>query len=244
MKGYIHSIESFGASDGPGVRSIVFLSGCPLRCRYCHNPDTWHIKDGKPSEACDVINEAAKYRAYWGKDGGITFSGGEPLLQPEFLKELLKFSREMNINTCIDTSGAPFLNDDIVMPCFDELAELCDLFIVDIKHMDPEKHRALTGRDNKPALEMLKRLSKLDIPVWIRHVLVPGLTDDSGNLKEMSGFISQLTNVRRVQVLPYHTLGIHKWEALGMKYTLYGTTPPSQEQVEAAERILLGKETN
>ena len=238
MQGYIHSTESFGAADGPGVRFLIFMQGCALRCRYCHNPDTWALHGGTAVTAQALLDTAERYRAYWGAAGGITVSGGEPLLQIDFLLELFRKAKQRGINTCIDTAGQPFTREGPFFSKFRELCTLTDLFLADIKHIDAREHKKLTGRGNENILDMLRFLSDTGNPVWIRHVLVPQLTDHDEFLRATRAFIDTLHNVQRVEVLPYHALGIFKWEALGGPYTLTDTLPPSQARIRNAEKIL------
>ncbi len=237
-KGKIHSFESFGSVDGPGVRCVIFFQGCPMRCRYCHNADTWDFSRGEEHTAAGLIDKAERYRAYWGDKGGITVSGGEPLAQIDFLTELLEEAKRRGINTCVDTSGQPFSENEPFFSKFEQLCKLTDLFLVDIKHIDCEQHKKLTGHGNENILKMLRYLSKINKPVWIRHVLVPGITDDDAYLTRTREFIDTLSNVRRVEVLPYHSMGEYKWRELGLEYTLKGTQPPSKERVKNAEKIL------
>ena len=236
--GAIHSLESFGSVDGPGVRYIVFLQGCNLRCAFCHNPDTWKFNNPHTS-AQDIYDKAIRYKAYWKNGGGITVSGGEPLLQIDFLIDLFALAKKDGVNTCIDTAGEPFnLDDEAFMSKFNKLMELTDLFLVDIKHIDNDAHIKLTGKPNTNILEMIKYLDKINKPIWIRHVLVPGISDDETSLNGLKKFIDTLHNVNRVEVLPYHTLGIHKYEMLGIKYRLEGVEPPNKEQIKKANDIL------
>lgn len=238
MQGRVHSTESFGSADGPGVRFIVFLQGCPMRCRYCHNPDTWALDRGTLMEPTELLDQAERYRSYWGREGGITVSGGETLLQPEFVAELFEAAHARGINTCLDTSLAPFTRQQPFYQAWERIMAACDLVLADIKHIDPAEHRALTGHSNENILDALRWLSDAGVPVWIRHVLVSGITDNDEYLRRTADFIKTLSNVRRVDVLPYHSLGVYKWDELGIPYTLRDTQPPSKERVENAERIL------
>ncbi|MDD8049303.1 MAG: pyruvate formate-lyase-activating protein [Thomasclavelia sp.] len=238
-KGRIHSIESFGSVDGPGIRYIYFLHGCPFRCQFCHNPDTWgsenFMSEMTPREALD---QAKRYESYWGKDGGITISGGEPLVQIDFLLELFKLAKKENINTCIDTSGACFTRNEPFFSKFKELMEYTDLLLVDIKEINNERHKVITSKDNTMVLDMCNYLSEINKPIWIRHVLVPQRSDYDEDLIELDKFIKTLSNVYRVEVLPYHTLGIFKWEELGIKYELEGIKPPTSERIKNANELL------
>lgn len=239
-KGFIHSTESFGAADGPGVRYIIFFSGCAMRCQYCHNPDTWHMNTGKEMDADELLNQALRYKEYWGPKGGITVSGGEPLLQIDFLTELFAKAKEKGIHTTVDTSGNPYTKSEPWHSKFMELMKVTDLVMLDLKHIDNEKHKALTGQPNTNILEMAQELSDMGKPMWIRHVLVPERTDYDEDLNNLSEFIKTLKTVERVEVLPYHTLGIHKWETLGIENILEneGISTPTKDRVVNAKNIL------
>lgn len=236
--GAIHSCETFGSVDGPGVRYIVFVQGCNMRCAYCHNPDTWQIKESTETPE-QVFAKAIRYKNYWKNGGGITVSGGEPLLQLDFLIELFTLAKAQGIHTCIDTAGQPFdLNNKEFMDKFNSLMNLTDLLLVDIKHIDEEKHKFLTGHTNKNILEFCKYLNSIHKPIWIRHVLVPTINDSDEYLNRLKAFIDTLDNVERVEVLPYHTFGVFKWQSLGIPYRLEGIDPPSKESVTKANEIL------
>ena len=237
-KGYVHSLESFGSVDGPGVRYIIFLSGCAMRCQFCHNPDTWNMSKGTLYTADELLNKAIKYRAYWGSKGGITVSGGEPLLQIDFLTELLKKAKEKGIHTTIDTSGNPFTKEEPFFSKFQELMKYTDLVMLDIKEINPERHLTLTGQKNDNILELASYLSEINKPMWIRHVLVPERTDYDEDLKKLDEFISTLHSVEKVEILPYHTLGVFKWGELGIPYPLEGIPTPTEERVKNAQEIL------
>ena len=237
-KGYIHSLESFGSVDGPGVRYVIFTSGCAMRCQFCHNPDTWNMQSGTPYTADELIEKALKYRTYWGSKGGITVSGGEPLLQIDFLTELFQKAKEQGIHTTLDTSGNPFTRGEPFFDKFCRLMEVTDLVMLDIKQIDEEQHKILTGYTNQNILDMARFLSDIKKPVWIRHVLVPERSDRDDYLERLQEFILTLKNVERVEVLPYHTLGVFKWMELGFEYQLEGINPPTKDRVENANRIL------
>lgn len=238
MKGLVHSLESFGSVDGPGVRFLVFLSGCGFRCKYCHNPDTWASPAPLELTADEVLTKALRYREYWGEDGGITVSGGEPLLQIGFLTELFEKAKAKGVNTCLDTAAGPFTREEPWLGAFRRLMDVTDLVLLDIKHMDAAAHRELTGADNANVLDCARFLSEIAKPVWIRHVLVPGVNADERQLRRLAAFVGSLSNVARVEVLPYHTMGVAKWKSLGLSYGLEGVPPPTAEQMALAERIV------
>lgn len=238
MNGFIHSTESFGSVDGPGVRFVIFVAGCPMRCQFCHNPDTWNMQVGEQKSADELLAQALRYRSYWKDGGGITVSGGEPLLQMDFMIELFQKAKEKGINTTIDTSGAPFTRKEPFFGKFNELMKYTDLLLVDIKHIDDEQHKLLTGQTNKNILDMARYLSEIGKPVWIRHVLVPERSDKDEYLKELYEFIKTLGNVEKVEVLPYHTFGEYKWKELGYDYPLAGIEPPTKERIKNANEIL------
>lgn len=243
MDGKIHSIETFGLVDGPGVRYVLFLQGCNMRCKYCHNPETWSFDNAKFTvSAKDAFNKAYKYKNYWRKNGkpngGITVSGGEPLLQIDFVIEFFKLAKEKGVHTTLDSSGSAFTRKEPFFSKFNELMKYTDLVMLDLKQTDTEKHKELTGRTNENILDMAKYLSDIGKDMWIRRVLVPNLTNDDNELNNLYNFISSLKTVKKVEILPYHTLGIFKWENLGIKYPLEGYKPPTKEEVEKAEKIL------
>ena len=228
-------MESFGSVDGPGVRFLIFTAGCPMRCQFCHNPDTWNMQTGTLYEPEELIKKALRYRSYWKNGGGITVSGGEPLLQIDFLIELFKLAKQEGIHTTIDTSGQPFTKEEPFFSKFQELMKYTDLLLLDIKHIDDEQHKILTGHTNQNILELAKYLSDIQKPIWIRHVLVPERSDKDEYLDELHNFIETLDNVERVEVLPYHTLGVYKWKELGMEYPLEGIEPPTKERIANAK---------
>lgn len=238
LKGYVHSLESFGSVDGPGVRYVIFLTGCAMRCQFCHNPDTWNMQAGTLYTTDELLKTAMRYRTYWGEKGGITVSGGEPLLQIEFLTELFRKAKEQGIHTTLDTSGNPFTREEPFFEKMQELMKYTDLVILDIKHIDDEKHKVLTGCTNENILDMAKYLDEIGKPVWIRHVLVPERSDEDVALEKLHEFIEELGNVEKVEVLPYHTLGAYKWKELGYEYPLEGIDPPTKERVEHAKQVL------
>ena len=226
VQGYVHSIESFGSVDGPGVRYIIFLSGCPMRCLFCHNPDTWDMTKGEKKTAQELIQDSLDCRNYWGTKGGITVSGGEPLAQLDFLIELFEEAKKNSINTCIDTAGGPFTKESPWFDKFQHLMDLTDTLLMDIKHIDPAEHKKLTGMGNDNVIQMFRYLDEINKPIWIRHVLVPGYSDNDEYLTKTRDFIRTLGNVHRVEILPYHTLGITKYKNLGIPYPLEGVNPP------------------
>ena len=238
MEGHIHSTESFGTVDGPGIRFVIFFQGCPMRCLYCHNPDTWTI-DNQNQENLRTVESLLK--EYDGikeflHDGGITATGGEPLVQMEFLTELFEAAKKKGINTCLDTSGILFRQER--RPEFDRLMAVTDLVMLDFKEMDGVRHKELTGVANDNILDLARYLSDTGKDMWIRHVLVPGLTDQEDDLKAMRGMLDELKTVKKVEILPYHSLGLFKWQNLGIPYTLEGVPAPTKEEVERAEKLL------
>ena len=234
----VHSVESFGSVDGPGIRFVIFLKGCAMRCQYCHNPDTWDRAGGNLRSVDDVLSQALRYRSYWGEKGGITVSGGEALLQIQPLTELFHKAKDLGINTCLDTSAQPFSRKDGRFSAFEALMKYTDLVLLDIKHIDNDAHKRLTGWENENILDCARYLSDIHKPMWIRHVLVPGINDDDESLHRLRSFIDTLSNVERVEVLPYHDLGVYKWEQLGIPYKLTDVKPPTEESVLHARKIL------
>ena len=238
-KGYIHSKDSFGTVDGPGIRFLVFMQGCPMRCMYCHNPDTWEIHAGTEVSADALIEEYCKNKAFY-KNGGITVTGGEPLLQIDFLIDFFKKAKEKNIHTCIDTSGIPFNPQNAsFVEKMDTLMQYCDLIMLDIKHIESQSHKKLTGHDNKNILLFAKYLEEKNMPVWIRHVVVKGITDDKEDLIKLGEFIGSLKNVKALDVLPYHTMGVEKYHRLGIPYPLDGVPSTSREDALKAKAFIL-----
>ena len=239
MEAYVHSTESFGTVDGPGVRFVIFLQGCPMRCKYCHNPDTWEMHAGERRSAESLIEEYEHNRAFY-KNGGITVSGGEPLMQIDFLLELFGLAKEKDIHTCIDTSGIAYHPGDTEYNRkLDALLTMTDLVMLDIKHMDPSAHRELTGQDNEGILAFAHYLDEKEIPIWIRHVVVPGITDDADALCRLGQFIGTLSHVKALDVLPYHTMGVTKYKGMGIPYPLEGVEPATKEQAAKAKEIIL-----
>lgn len=237
-KGFVHSVESFGSVDGPGIRFLIFLQGCPMRCQFCHNPDSWKTGIGEERTADELLDQAERFRAYWGDNGGITVSGGEALLQIDFLLELFEKAKQRGIGTCLDTSAQLFTRKSPFFEKFERLMELTDTVLLDIKHIDDEEHRKLTRHSNANILDCARYLSEIDKPVWIRHVLIPGITDKDEFLVRLRDFLSTLHNIERIEVLPYHTLGVYKYEKLGIDYPLKDVQPPAAERVANANDIL------
>ena len=239
MEAYLHSTESFGTVDGPGVRFVIFLQGCPMRCKYCHNPDTWEMHAGERRSAESLIEEYEHNRTFY-KNGGITVSGGEPLAQIDFLLELFRLAKDRGIHTCLDTSGGTYRpGDSDYNRTLSEVLSLTDLVMLDIKHMDPASHRELTGLDNEGILAFARYLAERKIPVWVRHVVVPGITDGEDALTCLGEFIGTLGNVKALDVLPYHVMGVSKYKELDIPYPLEGVDPATKEQAAQAKQIIL-----
>ena len=233
ITGKIHSTESFGSVDGPGVRFVIFLQGCRLRCRYCHNPDTWNLHDGNETDSDHILAEIGKYAGFLRMAGGLTITGGEPLVQADFVHDIFTRAKtELGLHTALDTQG--FLAAGLP----DEWFDCVDLVLLDIKEMNPETHLKLTGKPLQPTLDFAQRLARMEKPVWLRYVLVPGLTDSDQDLQALADFIEPLKNIERVDVLPFHNMAIHKWDDLKIPYTLRDTPSPTKEQVEHARGIL------
>ncbi|MUK90179.1 pyruvate formate lyase-activating protein [Ornithinibacillus sp. L9] len=239
MKGRIHSVETCGTLDGPGIRYVLFMQGCLLRCQFCHNPDTWKMGDGKEVTVEELMKDITSYLPFFqASGGGVTVSGGEPLLHTKFLVELFKELKKYDIHTTIDTSGGCFSRSPSFLTSLDELLSLTDLVLLDLKQIDPLKHKKLTGLSNEHILDFANYLAEKEVPIWVRHVLVPGKSDFDEDLYNLSDFIQTLPNVEKVEVLPYHKLGVYKWEALGYEYPLEGVEPPTADRVRNAEAIL------
>lgn len=239
MEGLIHSFESFGTVDGPGVRYVVFFQGCPMRCKYCHNPDTWNFAEGMRLEADEVIAKFERNRSFY-RTGGITATGGEPLMQIDFLTALFAKAKERGIHTCLDTSGILYDEDkEELMEKFEKLFLVTDLVMLDIKHIEEKAHRELTGQSNRNVIAFAKALERAKIPVWIRHVVVPGITFDEQALTELGRFIKTLSNFEKLEVLPYHTMGKVKYEKLGMEYPLGDTPQLTKEEADYAKELIV-----
>lgn len=240
MQGRIHSLESFGTVDGPGVRFVVFVQGCPMRCAYCHNPDTWEMNGGTLMEPSYIIEQYERNISFY-KGGGITVTGGEPLMQVDFLLDLFTLAKKKNIHTCIDSSGIAYKpnGNPEWLAKLDKLMTLTDLVMLDIKHIDPEKHKELTSQPNDGILAFAKYLSDKQVDMWIRHVVVPGITDDDKYLYQLGYFIGELKNLKALDVLPYHTMGESKYEKLGMEYKLKGVPAMDKEKLLGKKEVIL-----
>lgn len=240
MDGFVHSIESFGTVDGPGIRLVVFCQGCPMRCKYCHNPDTWEIGKGKRVSVSEILAQYDRNKAFY-THGGITVTGGEPLIQIDFLLELFEAAKARSIHTCIDTSGATYREGESKYnEKLDRLLRLTDLVMLDIKHIRSAAHKDLTGLANEGILAFAKHLEEKGVPVWIRHVVVPGITDGEEDLYALGQCIGSLSNVKALDVLPYHTMGESKYAQLGMEYPLKGVPALSKEKAAWAREVILG----
>lgn len=235
LKSYakVHSIESFSTVDGPGIRFVLFLQGCHLQCKYCHNRDTWDVNGGEFKSLDDIFDKIIRYKNYIYPNGGVTMTGGEPLLQSKFIFELFKKLKKEGIHTCIDTSGSLPLTDNIK-----NVLSVTDLVLLDIKHIDDAKCKELVGVSNKLELNFAKYLSDNNIPIWIRQVLVPGYTDDENDLLKLRDFLNTLKTVEKVEILPYHNMGEFKWKKLGFSYPLEGVRQADQADVDRAKKIL------
>lgn len=239
MDGNIHSIETFGTVDGPGIRYVIFTQGCLLRCQFCHNADTWEIGTGKQMSVSEIIQDLTSYLPFIeASGGGITVTGGEPLLQLPFLLELFKECKKIGIHTTIDSSGGCYSTAPLFQEQLKEVLKYTDLILLDLKHINRKKHIKLTGMTNDHILEFARLLSDYNIPIWVRHVLVPSITDELEDLQKLGEFIGTLKNVQKVEILPYHMLGVYKWEALGLDYPLKDVEPPTEEKVAFAYHML------
>lgn len=233
MKGLINSIETLGTLDGPGIRFVVFLQGCKLRCLYCHNPETWNIESKEAIEITpqELVEKVEKYKNYYGEDGGVTFSGGEPLLQPEFLLECLKLCKEKNIHTCLDTAGFGFGS-------YDEILKYTDLVILDIKAVEETEYTKITGQKMKKFFEFLEIVQNHNKKIWLRQVIVPNINDDKEHILKLKEFASTIKNVEKIELLPYKTIGVHKYKTLNLKYRLAGVEELSQEKLSELNSYL------
>ena len=239
MKGYIHSIESFGTVDGPGLRFVIFFQGCPMRCRYCHNPDSWQLNTGNEMTAEEILERFRRNRGFYA-NGGITATGGEPLLQIDFLTELFRLAKKEKIHTCLDTSGVTHNTDNPqYMEKLDRLMEYTDLVMLDLKHIDDSRHRKLTAHSNRNILEFVRYLDSKKIPVWIRHVVVPGITDNPVYWEKLGEFMADFSNIKALDVLPYHTMCVKKYEELGIDYPLKDIPPRDKKLAVKARRTIV-----
>lgn len=239
MKGHIHSLQSFGTVDGPGVRYVVFLQGCPMRCLYCHNPDTWPVNGGEEMDASYIIEQYKRNEGFY-NGGGLTVTGGEPLLQIDFLLELFTLAKQENIHTCIDTSGITYKpNNEVYNNKLIELLKLTDLVMLDIKHIDPKLHEQLTSKPNEGILAFAQLLSDMNIPIWIRHVVVPGYTDDDLYLEKLGYFIGGLKSLQALDVLPYHDMAKPKYENLGIDYVLKDVPPLDKSVALEKKKVII-----
>lgn len=239
LKARVHSLESFGTVDGPGVRMVVFLQGCPMRCLYCHNPDTWELNAGTEMTVDDILAQYDRNASFY-KRGGITVTGGEPLLQMDFITALLKRAKQRGIHTCVDTSGITFVPDHPeVVARFDALCEVTDLFLLDIKHVDSQKHHELTGHSNENILAFARYLAQKHQDIWVRHVVVPGITDSEQEWKALGKLLAELPNVKALEVLPYHTMGVVKYEKLGIPYPLEGVPALDKKTAVYAREVIM-----
>lgn len=233
VTGRIHSIETCGTVDGPGIRFVIFMQGCPLRCKYCHNPDTWKLGDGQEKTVDELITEIKKYKSYMKfSGGGVTVTGGEPLLQGKFIKELFKRCKEEGVHTAVDTSG--YLFNDTTK----EVLDYTDLVLLDIKCYDRDRYKYITGVELDPTLKFMDYLGEINKPVWIRYVLVPGLSDNEEYVKNLSIYLSQFSNIEKIEILPFHKMGEFKWKELGYDYELTDTVEPTEEEVIKAMSII------
>lgn len=236
--GRIHSIESFGTVDGPGVRFVIFFQGCPMRCKYCHNPDTWAVSDGSEKTVAELLEDYERNKLFY-RDGGITATGGEPLMQLSFLTELFSEAKRRQIHTCLDTSGIVY--NDRKKEEFERLFAVTDLVLLDVKHSSEEGHLKLTSMSRRPVLAFAKALEKADVPVIVRHVCVPGITDGEKELKELGHLIGKWRNLKGLDILAYHTIGVSKYKSLGIPYPLEGIADMKPEKAkEAREKVLEG----
>ncbi len=232
--GYIHSIETFGSVDGPGIRYIIFTSGCRLRCQYCHNPDTWKMEDGQQKSSDELVKDILRYKPYMqGTGGGVTISGGEPLLQPEFILDLINQLHANDVHVAIDTCGFP----DINKPEIKAVVDAADLILLDIKSYIPETYKKITQQELQPTLNFAEYLQTINKRTWIRFVFVPGLSDAPENVAGLAKYVSTMKNVELVEVLPFHKFGEHKWEVMGLPYKLANTVEPTKEQTEAIRDV-------
>lgn len=231
-QGFVHSIETFATVDGPGTRCVVFLQGCSFRCLYCHNPDTWAFGAAKLISAEELVKKVLRYKSYYGKKGGITLSGGEPLMQPDFAAEIFRLCREQQINTALDTAGKT-PNDKIK-----RVVDYSDLILLDIKHCDPKKFKQLTGSDISETLDFLDYITEQNKDFWVRQVIVPEINDTAGDIEALCRLLTGRDSLRRIELLPYHTLGVEKWHKLGLEYKLENVAPVENEKLKSLKAII------
>ena len=237
MKGYVHSLESCGTVDGPGIRYVVFLQGCPMRCLYCHNPDTWEVNVGMEKTVDEILSEVNRKKEFY-RNGGVTVTGGEPMVQMEFVTELFRECHRQGYHTCLDTSGIMFNENPSQLKKIDELLEVTDLVMLDIKHIDPQEHIKLTSQKNDNILKFADYIDEKGITIWIRHVVVPGITQNDEYLFKLGEWIGHLKHIKALDVLPYHTMGVVKYENLGIDYPLKGVRPLEKEEAIAAREVI------
>lgn len=231
--GYVHSMESMGLVDGPGIRTVVFFQGCALRCQFCHNPDTWEFGVGEETDAAALVKKITRFKPYFKETGGVTFSGGEPLMQPDFLKECLKLCKEEGIHTCIDTAGFG-LGD------YDEILEYTDLVLLDIKQVTPEAYQQMTKQSMDRFYEFVHALREHETKIWIRHVVIPGITDSNEHMETLQSMVSDIPNVEKTELLPYHLLGCNKYQVMGIPYLLEGTPAMDKDATKEMQRKYFG----
>ena len=231
MKGRLHSIESFGAVDGPGIRTVFFMQGCPARCAYCHNPDTWNECGGRDIAVDEIVHRAKRGLPYYGNDGGVTFSGGEPLLQGKFLLEAIEALKAEGIKSAIDTSGT-YIDEDS-----EDVIRAADMVLLDIKHIDPAKFEELTGREQGPLFRLIDIVNRLNKPIWIRQVIIPGFNDNADYIEALNEFISDIKTVKKVELLGYHNMAENKYERLGIKYRLKDIKPMNADKLRNLSRL-------
>ncbi len=239
MNGFVHSVESLGLVDGPGIRSVVFLQGCRLRCLYCHNPDTWELgRNGTETESDELVKKLLRFRDYYGENGGVTLSGGEPLLQPDFAYEVFKGLKNYNVHTCLDTSGVGDTSDPQYAEKIKRLLSVTDLVLLDVKHTENDGYKKITGRSIADFNMFLRLLQDTDVSSWIRQVIVPTITDSEDYILGLKKYLSSIKNIEKVELLPYHTLGIHKYEKLNIPYPLKDVPPFNKENIKILENII------
>ena len=232
MKGYIHSVETFGSVDGPGIRYVIFMQGCPLKCLYCHNPDSWKLKDGKVKSVKEIVKDVLDYSSFI-SSGGVTISGGEPLLQAKFVLNLIKGLKKHNLHIAIDTAGS------IPLKQSKPVLDACDLVMLDIKELDDSDHKTLTGLSNANTLETLSYLESIKKPVWIRHVVLPSYTLNEEKLTKLANYLKEFKNIEKVDLLPFHKYGEFKWENLGYEYKLGKIQPPTEKEMKKVKQIFI-----